>query len=130
MRSPWKRLAAMDPEGEYLVLASSIPARRYASTPRLFRGASATKRQLRGSDGLIGFSLLARPATKQYATLSVWRDEAALQAFARSNPHGELMRELAPEMGDTKFLRWTIRGADGRPSWRDALQRLASAPTR
>lgn len=118
----------MEPDGEYLVLASSIPARRYRSTARLFRGASQTKRQLRHSDGLIGFSLLARPATKQYATLSVWRDEAALQAFARSEPHGALMRRLAPEMGDTSFLRWTIRGAAGRPQWQDALRRLASAP--
>ena len=128
MRSPWKRLAPMDPDAEYLVLASSIPARRYSSTPRLFKGANATMRQLRDSEGLVGFSLLARPATKRYATLSVWRDEAALQSFARAQPHGDLMRALAPEMGETKFLRWSIRGSDGRPSWRDALRRLAAAP--
>jgi hypothetical protein len=36
-----------------------------------------------------------------------------------------LMSELSPQMGPTKFVRWTIRGADGRPSWRDALQRLS-----
>lgn len=127
MKSPWKQRERMDPEAEYLVLASSIPAQDYGATPALFRGASATKRQLRDADGLVGFSLLARPARKQYATLSVWRDESALQAFARSSPHGDLMRELAPRMGDTAFVRWTIRGSAGRPSWREAWERLGSA---
>lgn len=127
MKTPWKQQARMEPDSEYLVLASSIPARDYAATPALFRGASETKRQLRGAEGLVGYSLLARPARKQYATLSVWRDEAALQAFARSNPHGGLMRELAPRMGETVFVRWTISGSAGRPSWREASARLASS---
>lgn len=117
----------MDPDAEYLVLASSLPAKDYAATPALFRGASATKRQLRDAEGLVGFSMLARPARKQYGSLSVWRDEAALQDFARSSPHGQLMRDLAPRMGQTAFVRWTIPGSAGRPSWREAWERLASS---
>ena len=117
----------MDPEAEYLVLASSLPGKDYTATPALFRGASATKRQLRDAEGVIGFSLLARPARKQYGTLSVWRDEAALQEFARSSPHGQLMRDLAPRMGQTAFVRWTIPGSAGRPSWQEAWDRLARA---
>jgi hypothetical protein len=72
----------------------------------------------------MGFAMLAEPLRKQYATLSVWRDAAALDAFAGAHPHDELMADLAPEMGPTKFVRWTIRGSDGRPSWDNALQRL------
>lgn len=83
------------------------------------------QRQLRSADGVMGFSMLAEPLKKQYATLSVWRDEAALDEFAAAHPHAELMAELAPEMGETKFERWTITGADGRPSWKQALERLA-----
>lgn len=127
MRSPWKQLAAMEPDREYLVLASSIPAQHYSATPALFRGASATKQQLRDADGLIGFSLVARPARKQYATLSVWRDDEALRQFAQGTPHGELMRELAPVMGKTAFVRWTIPGSAGRPSWSEAFRRLSAA---
>lgn len=126
MRDPWKQCQAMDPDTEYLVMASSLPALDYAATPALFRGARATKRQLRDADGLVGFSMLARPARKQYGSLSVWRDEDALQAFARSSPHGQLMRDLAPRMGQTAFVRWTITGAQGRPSWAEAWDRLAS----
>jgi heme-degrading monooxygenase HmoA len=80
---------------------------------------------LAGTDGVIGFALLARPLAKQYATLSVWRDEDALTAFAGSEPHRGLMSGLRPEMEPTKFVRWTMRGADRRPSWADALHRLS-----
>jgi hypothetical protein len=124
MKSPWKSSTPVEPDREYLVLASSIPPRSRRSTWSLFRGAFAVRKQLAGTDGVMGFSLLARPVRKQYATLSVWRDEAALAAFAAAQPHDELMKGLAPDMGPTKFVRWTIRGADGRPSWNEALQRL------
>jgi hypothetical protein len=125
MKSRWKWSAPPAPDREYLVLASSIPPRSTRSTWRLFRGASAVRKQLAGTDGVIGFALLARPLRKQYATLSVWRDEDALTRFAGADPHRELVRALTPEMGATKFVRWTMRGADGRPSWDDALQRLS-----
>jgi hypothetical protein len=124
MKSPWKWLATLEPEREYVVLASTIPPRSRRSTWRLFRGARIVRAQLATTDGALGFALLARPLRKQYATLSVWRDEAALSTFAATDPHRELMTELAPEMGPTKFIRWTIRGADGRPSWNEALSRL------
>jgi heme-degrading monooxygenase HmoA len=125
MKSPWKSVSPLEPEHEYLVLASSIPPRSRRSTWRLFRGASTVRKQLADTDGVIGFALLARPLAKQYATLSIWRDEDALAAFAGADPHRQLMSALRPEMGPTKFVRWTIRGADGRPTWDDALHRLS-----
>jgi hypothetical protein len=130
MKSRWKWSSSLEPERSYLVLASSIPPRSRRSTVRLFRGASAVRRQLAVTDGVIGFSLLARPLAGQYATLSVWRDESALAAFAAAEPHRTLMSKLAPEMGPTRFVRWTMSGADGRPSWNDALRRLSSSPKR
>jgi heme-degrading monooxygenase HmoA len=124
VKSPWKSMKALEPDREYVVLASSIPPLSRSSTPRLFRGASAVRKQLARTDGVVGFSLLARPLRKQYATLSVWVDEHALSAFADHSPHHELMSELSPEMGATKFVRWTISGSHGRPSWGEALRRL------
>ena len=124
MKSPWKSMEPLENDREYFVFASSIPPRRLASTPRLFRGASAVRKQLAATRGVVGFSLLARPLRKQYATLSVWLDEPALAAFAAGNPHAQLMTDLAPEMGTTKFERWIITGSDGRPSWSEALKRL------
>lgn len=124
MKSPWKAMKPLEADREYVVLASSIPARSRSSTGRLFRGASAVRKQLAGTDGVVGFSLLARPWRKQYATLSVWVDEGALAAFADESPHHRLMSELSPDMGPTKFVRWKIGGSDGWPSWSEALRRL------
>jgi hypothetical protein len=73
----------------------------------------------------MGFSMLAEPLRKRYATLSVWRDEAALDAFAAARPHDRLMTDLAPAMGPTRFVRWTITGTEGPPSWTSALARLS-----
>lgn len=125
MKSPWKTIGNLDPDIEYLVLASSIPPKSFKSTWKLFRGSRVVRRQLTATDGVMGFSLLAEPFRKRYATLSVWRDHVALDEFARAHPHDAMMTELAPEMGATKFVRWTISGADGRPSWDEALERLA-----
>jgi hypothetical protein len=130
MKSIWKWSTPLQPEREYLVLASSIPPKSRRSTWRLFRGARAVRKQLGDTDGLIGFALLARPLRKEYATLSVWTGEDALASFADTNPHRALMRTLSLDMGPTKFERWTIRGSGGRPSWNDALSRLAqTVPT-
>ena len=124
MRSPWKATHPMLPDQAYVVFASLLPPRSRTSTRALFAGASAVRKQLHTTDGVIGFSLLARPFRKQYATLSVWEDEAALAAFAGQTPHRELAAALAPVMAPTTFVRWTVRGEDGRPSWSDALRRL------
>lgn len=125
MRSRWTERGSLDPGTEYLVLASSIPPKSRRSTFALFAGARAVRKQLAGTDGVIGFSLLAEPFAKRYATLSVWRDEEALAAFAAAHPHDQLMIELAPAMDGPKFVRWTIRGDDGVPSWDEALRRLS-----
>ena len=124
MKSPWKSIKALEANREYVVLASSIPPLSRSSTRRLFRGASAVRKQLAGTEGVVGFSLLARPLRKQYATLSVWVDDHTLAAFVDESPHRELSADLSAEMGATKFVRWTITGSDGRPSWSEALRRL------
>lgn len=124
MRSSWKRLQDLDPDVEYLVLASRIPPKSIRSTHKLFAGARAVRKQLVSTDGVVGFALLAEPFAKHYATLSVWRDQAALDAFANAEPHRHYMSDLRPEMADTTFVTWTIRGADGVPSWDEALERL------
>lgn len=125
MKSPWKSLRSLEADQEYVVLASSIPARKRSATWRMFRGSRTVHKQLIATDGVIGFSLLARPWKKQYATLSVWTDGDALDTFAATNPHRGIMTALAPEMGPTKFVRWSIQGSEGRPTWDDALRRLA-----
>lgn len=110
-----------------MVLASYLPLRRVSATIGFFRAVSAVRKQLAHADGLIGYTLRARPVAREYWTLSVWSTEAALHAFVRAQPHVELMRSLRPHMNPTKFVYWSITHADGLPSFSDALKRLSAA---
>jgi len=116
----------MEPGTEYLVMASHLPLKRITSTVRFFRGVSAVRRQLATADGLVGYTLRAKPLTRDYWTLSVWKDDQALGEFMRTPPHVQVMTSLKPFMGPTKFVTWKISAADGQPSMAGALEHLAS----
>jgi quinol monooxygenase YgiN len=100
---PWKSFAAADGDSDYLVMASSLPLLRLTATLRFFRFVRAIRAQLSGSDGLVGYSLWAKPLQKRYWTLSVWRDEAALASFMNALPHVESWRSSVPT--------WAPRGS-------------------
>jgi len=116
----------MEPGSAYVVMASHLPLKRISSTVRFFRGVSAIRKQLATADGLVGYTLRAKPLARDYWTLSVWTDQTALREFMRMAPHARLMTSLKPFMRPTKFVTWTITAEDGRPSLAGALERLAS----
>jgi quinol monooxygenase YgiN len=122
---PWTAAAELQPGGEYLVMASHLPLRSLTSTVRFFRAVAAIRKQLRSTEGLVGYTLRAKPLARDYWTLSVWSDGTALQQFMRTPPHLKIMGSLKPFMGATRFIQWQITGADGLPSWSEAIERLA-----
>jgi quinol monooxygenase YgiN len=123
---PWTTRAEMEPGSDYLVMASHLPLKRISSAVRFFRGVSAVCKQLAATDGLVGYTLRAKPLARDHWTLSVWTDETALREFMHTPPHVQLMTSLKPIMGPTKFVTWRISTADGRPSLAGALERLAA----
>jgi quinol monooxygenase YgiN len=124
---PWTSTSEMEPGTEYLVMASHLPLRSVRATLRFFRAVSVVRKQLRSADGLVGYTLRAKPLARDYWTLSVWTDRAALQAFMRTPPHLGVMSSLKPFMEPTKFVQWQTTAADGRPGWSEALERLAGS---
>ena len=122
----WTARAQMEPGTAYLVMASHLPLKRITATVRFFRAVLAVRKQLVSAEGLIGYTLRARPLARDYWTLSVWEDDAALRQFMRTPPHVGVMTSLKPVMGATKFVTWTASAADGRPSMAAALEHLAA----
>jgi heme-degrading monooxygenase HmoA len=108
-------------------LATHLPLDSYLATPRFLRLVRSVQRQLSGTPGLVGYTLLAKPLKRQYWTLSMWDDESALQAFVGTKPHLDVMSTLSGDMGSTQFVRWQVRGAEAHPTWPDALARLQAA---
>jgi len=92
----------------------------------LLRTASIMK-QLRHSERLVGYSLLAQPLALRFWTLSVWNDEAALKRFVHAQPHALTMERMRPQLRLTRFIRWRVNGSELPPTWEDALNRFRIA---
>lgn len=122
---PWRSFSAVEPDREYLAMASRLPLVSHRTIPRFMRLTLVVARQLQHSPGLVGYSLLAQPIAKTFWTLSAWQDRHALAAFTRALPHLQVMKDLRPHMMSTsRFIRWAVHGSSLPVSWADALARL------
>ena len=72
-----------------------------------------------------GYSVLARPLSNQFRTLSAWTGDMELRTFVQYPPHARIMTALTPHMGETKFVRWTVKWAQLPLSWEHALRRFS-----
>jgi quinol monooxygenase YgiN len=123
----WKWAERAAPDHECLALLTFLPLNRHRHIPGLLLQAMRITRQLRQAAGLFGYSLYAEPAAKRFWTLSAWQGEASLLDFVQAQPHARAMTEMAPRMGETRFLRWTLAGSELPPRWDDALKRWREA---
>jgi quinol monooxygenase YgiN len=123
--SPWRSFLSPGPDGDYLALLSYLSLKSYWRMPSFFFYTAQVAKQLASAEGLLGYSVLARPLSKRSWTLSAWKDEAALRAFVQHPPHVHILTALAPHMEQTKFLRWNVKGSQLPLRWDDALRRFA-----
>lgn len=68
----WTARTEMQTGQTYLVMASQLPLSRLTSTLRFVRAVGAVRKQLADAEGLIGYTLRARPLARDYWTLSIW----------------------------------------------------------
>ena len=122
--SPWRTFASPEPERDYVALLSYLPLKSHWRVPVFFFYTIQVVKQMESAEGLLGYSVLARPLSKRFWTLSAWKDDAALRTFVQYPPHVRIMNALAPHMGATKFVRWTVTGSQLPLGWEDALRRL------
>ncbi len=121
--TPWKGYRSVKPDEEFLALLSYLPLTRLRQVPQFFRHSSDIQTQLDHAVGLIGYSLRAQLFRRHFWTLSVWEDDNALMNFVRTTPHAQVMKNLQGNMGATRFVRWTLKGASVPPGWKGALLR-------
>ena len=122
--SPWKHFAEAKADQEYLVQLTYLPLKRYRMLFRFLRYSAAIQKQLANADGLLGFSLMAHPVSREFWTLSVWTSRDALMRFTGNMPHGHVMQALSGRMRPTVFIDWRINGSQCPPSWKDVLERF------
>jgi heme-degrading monooxygenase HmoA len=100
-----------------------LPMRRLSRLPRFLRYVMAIKRQLDKTEGLMGYSLLAKPIRSNYWTLSAWESDEALRRFIREPPHRDAMADLPNYLSGFKTTRWMAAWNGLPPRWSDALAR-------
>jgi heme-degrading monooxygenase HmoA len=114
---PWVERQAIDPDREYVAMASRLPLKHYRSIPGFLRDTLAIRRQLAGTGGLVGYALNAELARKRFWTFSIWEDRESLNAFAAADPHRRIIRRLAPLMGQTRFEFFPVAGSQLPMTW-------------
>ena len=126
---PWIQRQPFDPATHYVAMASRLPLRRHRAVPGFLRDTLRIRRQLATAPGLVGYGLKANVLDKTFWTFSVWEDQAALEAFARSDPHRQITQRLAPLMGQTRFATFTVAGDAVPTTWDEMTASLTVGST-
>jgi heme-degrading monooxygenase HmoA len=109
---PWISSRAVEPDRDYLVLASELPLFQFRATPGFLRMVLKIRRQLAGAPGLVRYSLDARRSARRYWTLSVWEDRDALSRFRGREPARGGDDQAAAAHGRDRFTTWQLKDAE------------------
>jgi hypothetical protein len=126
---PWKQIAEVDPEREYVAFTSRFFMRSPFRVLRFISRSGPIRRQIEAAPGVVGWSLGTNLLKLEFYTLSAWEDVESLQRFAHDAEHGAIMQEFA---GDRRrkslFVHYTVRGTELPLSWKEALRRQNNIP--
>ena len=111
-------------DGDAVVMASRFTLRTWRHVLPFFLDAMRIHRQVRRADGAYGVSLEAHPLKREFLTLSSWRDDAAVKALVRAEPHRSVMRKYRAVTEEATFRFWRAPAAEP-PTWAEAKRRLA-----
>ncbi len=118
---PWT--ADRPVEGPGVVLYTELRLRRLRDVPVFMAASMAILRQVSRSPGARSALLRAQPLARSFATVSWWDDEAAVRAFARTDPHRSAMRRWTPRL--SAFGHRTVPGAGRMPTVDEAAAAVA-----
>ena len=114
----WRWTGRTNNDQEYLCLVGSLTLVSLLALPRLWLFQLRIARQLRRSDGLLGYALYWNLGSKTLWILSAWQSETDLSRFIYANPHGNAMVALRPLIEKSQFIRRTVYGSQLPISWK------------
>jgi heme-degrading monooxygenase HmoA len=121
---PWIPVEAPGAGAEVTVMASRLEVRSLRHVPGFLLTSMSLLRQARRSDGAHGVALKAQLLRRTFWTLSAWRDEKAIRAYAAAEPHRSSMRAKRPVMRDSTFVFWQVKAGDLPITWQEARRRI------
>lgn len=126
MDLPWSAAGTPPAGQDAYVMASRFELTSIWRSPAFLTQAVRAWRQARRSPGVCGVTLRAELLQRRYWTLSAWTGEAALQEFARTEPHRTIMRRVQPWARTATFRFWTAPAGQLTPGqlWPEAERRI------
>ncbi|QGG94420.1 DUF3291 domain-containing protein [Actinomarinicola tropica] len=116
----------VDGSTQLVTMASRLELRCLRDVPAFLRAALRLQRRFAEVDGGVRLDLEAHPLRRTFFTLSTWRDQASLDAYAADPLHRDVMRAFRSRMAGSTFVTWTHDPAP-LPGWTDARERLDRA---
>jgi heme-degrading monooxygenase HmoA len=104
------------------VSVTRLRVRSYFFLPQFIAGALGSARQAQRSNGFLGGTLL-REARNVFWTLTLWQDDAAMNAYRIGGAHRSAMPKLLHWCDEASVTHWTQETPE-LPSWDEAYQRL------
>ncbi|MFC5751189.1 DUF3291 domain-containing protein [Actinomadura rugatobispora] len=123
---PWSEPRTPPPETATLVMASRLEVRSLRHVPGFLAASLVLWRQARGAPGAVGVGLRAWPLRRTFWTVSAWEDEAAIRAYAGTEPHRSTMRRKRAVMRESDFVFWNVPAGDLPVSWEEVERRIAA----
>jgi hypothetical protein len=116
-------------DGPATVMASRLELSHLYDVPSFLTSALRIRRQMLGSPGALGVSLIAKPLKRTFWTLSAWQDSEALHGAVGREPHIQLMKHFRPKMAGSSFVTWTAEDGALPVRWDEAMRRLEKPDT-
>jgi len=122
---PWQWTGQPRPENAML-FASRFDSTGIRQGWRLFTGGIRLYSTVLRAPGALGVSVRGYPVSGRYYSLSLWKDQQSLLAFAHDPAHTRAVASMA-ELGPARGVL-ASRNADPRqrPAWQDNIRWLAT----
>lgn len=121
---PWTSITEVDPDADVTIMGSQLPLRSHASIPGFLLATLRIRRQLKRSEGLVGYALDARLLGKTFWTVSAWTSRDHLRRFDRADPHHAATQAIRPKMAPTTFAFWSGKARDLPVPWDEVERRI------
>lgn len=106
----WTAFGDPDPDAHLQGVVGHLNPSSYLTVPRVLWHTRTIEEQLAESAGLVGYALRAELPRKQFWAVAAWETDESLDEFVASDPHAGIRAALIPEMAESWFERFELRG--------------------
>lgn len=118
----WEVVKPMEEKTTYLVQLNYLKLKDAKDIPKLVEYTKKVTAILKKSEGAMQFALHAKPESREFWTLSVWKDKKAMKAFGASKEHREAIEAFSDALEDLDFEAKDLQPKDMAGDWSELIE--------